>query len=132
MDLIQINVVVSLFSAAMMLAAIIFIITYGVGSFSSKPGEISRKIVLLSLFYFFGSPIFLFMGVGWLTEQILIIRTQQPSLSPFSLNIGASALGFAAVLNVFCGLVTAYLYLKGNLTVNRALTNFRRRLRARK
>ena len=132
MDLIQINVVVSLLCAVMMLAAIIFILTYGIGSFSSKPGEMSLKVVLCGLFYFFGSPIFLFMGVAWLTEQVLLIRTQRPSLSPFTLNIGASALGFAAVLNIFCGFVTAYLYLKGNLTLKRALTNVRRWLRARK
>jgi hypothetical protein len=132
MDLTQINVVVSLLSAAMMFAAIIFIITYGIGSFSSRPGEISLKFVVFSLFYFLGSPIFLIMGVDWLTEQALLIQTQRPGLSPFSLNIGASALAFTAVLNIFCGIVTVYLYLRGNLTLNRALNNFRRWLTARK
>lgn len=131
MDLIQTNVVVSLLSAALMLAAIIFILTYGIGSFSSRPGEMSRKVVLLSLCYFFGSPIFLIMGVDWLTEQVLR-STPRPGLSPFTLNIGASALGFTAVLNVFCGFITAYLYLKGSLTLSQVLANIRRWLRTRR
>lgn len=92
----------------------------------------SRKVVLLSLCYFFGSPIFLIMGVDWLTEQVLHVSTQRPGLSPFTLNIGASALGFTAVLNVFCGFITAYLYLKGSLTLSQVLANIRRWLRTRR
>lgn len=127
MDPWTINVIVSLASAALMMAAIIFMLTYVVGTLSSKSGTLSDKVVVGSLLYFFGSTVVLFMGAQWVSE---IARTAgsstQPGFSPFQLNIGATALGFTALLHIFCGVLTAFLYLQGRGT----LTQIRRRLRA--
>lgn len=127
MDPWLINVIVSLSSAVLMMAAIVFMLTYVVGTLSSKSGTLSLKVVVGSLFYFFGSTLVLFRGTQWVSE---LGRTEAASgsFSPFQLNIGASALGFTALLHVFCGLLTAFLYLQGQGT----LASIRRRLRVRK
>jgi len=127
MDPWLLNVIVSLSSAILMMAAIVFMLTYVIGTLSSKSGTLSLKVVVGSLVYFFGSTVVLFKGAEWVSQ---IGRTAAPSggFSPFQLNIGASALGFTALLHVFCGVLTAFLYLQGQGT----LTNIRRRLRVRK
>lgn len=132
MDLTVVNVLVSLFSAAVMMGAIIYILTYIIGSYSSRSGSMSLKVVLYSLFYFFGSTIFLFMGVEWLTE---VARTRTQGGQSFYLNIGASALALAALLNLLCGFLTVFLYLKGqisqSLTLHRISNSIRTRLKSR-
>jgi hypothetical protein len=90
MDLLLINTVVSLISAVAMFVAIIYILTYMLGSFSSRSGSMSPRVVLFSLSYFFGSTVLLFLGVEW------------------------SALAVNALLHILCGFLTAFLYLKGN------------------
>lgn len=113
MDLLLINTIVSLLSAIAMFVAIIYILTYILGSFSSKSGTISPKLVLFSLTYFFGSTIFMFMGVEWLSGLSQAYWRQRPESDIFALNIGASALGLNALLHIICGLLTAFLYLRG-------------------
>jgi hypothetical protein len=127
MDPWVINVIVSLLSAVLMFGAIIFMLIYVVGTLSSKSGTLSLRIVVGSLLYFFGSTFFLIKGVEWVSEMGRL-GTPSGSFSPFQLNIGASALGFTAVLHIFCGILTAFLYLQGQGT----LGNIRHRLRARK
>jgi len=132
MDLAVVNVLVSLFSAAVMMGAIVYIVTYIIGSYSSRSGSMSLKVVLYSLFYFFGSTIPLFMGVEWLTE-VALMRAQGDQ--SFFLNIGASALAMAALLNLLCGSLTIFLYLKGqisqSLTLYRISNSIRTRLKSR-
>jgi hypothetical protein len=126
MDIGQINIIISLLSGAMMLASIVYMITYMLGSFSSKSGAQTIKVVLLSLLYFFGSTIPLFSGVEWLM-QVARDRAQGPQA--FYLNIGASALALTAFLHICCGLLTTGLYVKGlrsqGLTVQQALNDVR-------
>jgi hypothetical protein len=131
-DLISINVVVSLLGAVEMMVAIVYILTYILGTYSSKSGSMSLRFVLQSLLYFWGSTIFLFMGVNWLTD-VAISRTQGGER--FYLNIGASALALAALLNILCGFLTAFLYVRGQtslgLTLQRASDNIRTKLKSR-
>jgi hypothetical protein len=131
-DLISINVVVSLLGAVEMMVAIVYILTYILGTYSSKSGSMSLRFVLQSLLYFWGSTIFLFMGVNWLTD-VAISRTQGGE--GFYLNIGASALALAALLNILCGFLTAFLYVRGQtslgLTLQRASDNIRTKLKSR-
>jgi len=108
MDLLSITVAVSFLSAVMMMAAIIYTLTYILSSFSSKSGVMSPKFVLYSLLYFFGSTIFLFMGVEWLRGLARVTDGK-----PFILNIAASALALNALLHILCGFLTALLYLRG-------------------
>lgn len=133
MDLISINVVVSLLGAVEMMVAIVYILTYILGTYSSKSGSMSLRFVLQSLLYFWGSTIFLFMGVNWLTD-VAISRTQGGE--GFYLNIGASALALAALLNILCGFLTVFLYVRGQtslgLTLQRASDNIRTKLKSRK
>lgn len=109
MDAISVAAVISILSAVMMMAAIVYILTYVVGSFSSKSGTMSRRFVLSSLLYFFGSTVFLVKGSDWLSD---LARTPMDGLL-FSLQIGAAALTLSAILHAFCGFVTAVLYLRG-------------------
>jgi hypothetical protein len=131
-DLISINVVVSLLGAVEMMVAIVYILTYILGTYSSKSGSMSLRFVLQSLLYFWGSTIFLFMGVNWLTD-VAISRTQGGE--GFYLNIGASALALAALLNILCGFLTAFLYVRGQtslgLTLQRASDSIRTKLKSR-
>lgn len=133
MDLLQINIIVSIFSATMMMAAIIYLLTYALGSFSSKSGSMSLRFVLYSLLYFFGSTVLLFMGVEWLTG---IAQAQTGREMAFYLNIGAAGLALTAVLNTFSGFITGLLYVRGQMsqrrTLQRALDNIRRWFKTRK
>lgn len=115
-----------------MMVAIIYIITYILGSFSSRSGAMSLRFVLFSLSYFFGSTVFIFIGVEWLID---VARVRALEGHSFYLNIGASALALAALLHVICGLLTALLYLRGqmsqSLTLQRVLNSIRTRLKSR-
>jgi len=130
-DFNTLNAIVSWLSGAMMMASIIYTITFILGSFSSKSGAQSLKTVLLSLLYFFGSAIPLFMGVNWLM-QIAIERLQ--GTQSFYLNVGASTFALAALLNIFCGILTVGLYVKGlrsqGLTLQQAIADIRVRIRS--
>lgn len=114
MDLLLINTVVSLISAVAMFVAIIYILTYMLGSFSSRSGSMSPRVVLFSLSYFFGSTVLLFLGVEWLSGLSREYHLQQLPGQVFYLNVGASALAVNALLHILCGFLTAFLYLKGN------------------
>jgi len=118
MDLISVATGISLLSAAAMMVAIIYILTYILRSFSSKSGILPAKFVLWSLFYFFGSTIFLFMGSNWLSDlaRVPIDGT------PFFLNIGASALMLNVILHVFCGSLVALIYLRDRYRTGKPLT----------
>lgn len=109
-----------------MLAAIIYMLTYVLGSFSSRSGAMSLNVVVWSLLYFFGSTIFLVMGVRWLSD----LARQHA----YFLNIGASALSLNALLHVACGFLTVSMYLKGQvsqgLTLQQVLNGIRRRKRS--
>ena len=113
MDLFSISIGLSLLSAVVMFVAIIYIITYVVGSFSSRSGVMSPKFVLFSLLYFFGSTILLLLGSEWLAN---LARVPQDGL-PYYLNVGAGCLAFAALLHICCGFLTALMYLKGKYSV---------------
>jgi hypothetical protein len=108
MDLLSLTVVVSILSAALMMVAIIYILTYVVGAFSSRSPVMSLKFVLSSLIYFFGSTIFLLIGSEWVSA---LARVPTDGM-PFFLNVGASALAFAALLHVSCGFLAAFMYLR--------------------
>ncbi|MCK4830331.1 hypothetical protein KA005_82195 [bacterium] len=116
MDLLLINTVISLVSAVLMLVAIIYILTYVLGSFSSKSGTMSLKSVLYSLLYFFGSTAFIFIVIEWLTGLSRTEYINLPGRYAFALNIGAGALAMNGVLHIFCGFLTAVLYLKGRIS----------------
>ncbi len=116
MDLLLINTVVSLVSAVAMFVAIIYILTYMLGSFSSRSGSMSPRVVVISLAYFFGSTVLLFLGVEWLSGLSREYHLQQLPGQVFYLNVGASALAVNALLHILCGFLTAFLYLKGNLS----------------
>jgi hypothetical protein len=73
----------------------------------------SLKVVLFSIIYFFGSTILIFIGVEWLRGLSEAVHVQNPARYFFYLNIGASALALTALLHIFCGLLTAFLYLRG-------------------
>jgi len=126
MEIGQINVIINLLSGAMMLGSIIYMITFMLGSFSSKSGAQSIKTVLLSLLYFFGSTIPLIWGVEW---SMAVARERALGPEAFYLNIGASGLALSAFLNICCGLLTIGLYVKGlrssGLTVGQALNEVR-------
>ena len=122
MDIGILNVLVSLFAAALMMVDIVYILTYIIGSYSSRAGSMSMKVVLFSLLYFFGSTIFLFMGVEWLTQMAL-------AGTSFYLSIGASALALAGFLNIICGFLTLFLYVRGQVSLGRSLQRARRSLR---
>lgn len=113
MDLAQINLIVSLISGGMMLGAIVYILTYVLGSFSSRSGTQSPKVVVLSVAYFFGTTVPLVLGVEWLTE---VARQRTVQGQPFYLNIGASALALNALLHVSCGFLAIFLYVRGYMS----------------
>lgn len=113
MDLFSISIGFSLLSAVVMFVAIIYIITYVIGSFSSRSGAMSLKFVLFSLLYFFGSTILLLMGSEWLAD---LARVPLDGL-PYYLNVGAACLAFAALLHICCGFLAAFMYLKGRYSV---------------
>jgi hypothetical protein len=118
MDLLSIATGVSLLSAAMMLAAIVYILTYILRSFSSKSGILPARFVLWSLFYFFGSAIPLFMGSEWLSHLARVPIDGKP----FFLNIGASALILNVVLHIFCGFLVVLIYLKDRYRAGKFVT----------
>jgi len=132
MDLLFVNIVVSLLSAVGMMAGIIYMLTYILGHFSSKSGTMSLRVVLCSLFYFFGSTILLLMGVQWFID---VSSVQAQGSKGFFLNIGASALALTALLNLLCGFLTLFLYLRGQislgLTLQRLSNSIRTRLKSR-
>jgi len=109
MDPFALTVGVSLISAAAMFVAIIYILTYIIGSFSSRSGVMSLKFVLFSLLYFFGSTLLFIVGSDWLSG---LARVPVDGV-PYFLNIGASALALAALLHICCGFLTSFMYLRG-------------------
>jgi hypothetical protein len=131
MDLETLNVIVSLLSAAMMLVAIVYIFAYILGSFSSRSGAQSLRVVLFSIAYFFGTTVPIFLGVEWFTQ---LARERMVSGQAFFLNIGASALALSGLLHVLCGFLTIFLYVRGQmssgLTIRQALNNIRARFRS--
>lgn len=120
MDITEINLIVSLVSGGMMLAAIVYILTYVLGSFSSRSGTQSPRVVVLSVTYFFGTTVPLFLGVEWLTG---VARQRTLQGQAFYLNIGASALALNALLHILCGLLAVFLYVRGYMSSG---TRFRR------
>jgi len=132
MDLTQLNIVVSTLSAALMMIAIIYLLTYVLGSFSSKSGSMSLRFVASSFVFFAASSFILFKGVEWFSE-LARIRTETGA---FYLNIGASGLALTALFYIFSGFITVALYLKGQITrgqvLQRASDNIRRWIRARR
>lgn len=134
MDLLFVNTAVSLFSAVAMMATIIYTITYVLGSFSAKSRVMSPKFALCSLFYFFGSTVFLFMGVEWLADVARVARAS--ASQPYFMSVGAIALGFTALLNLFCGFLTAFLCFREQrskgLTLRRVLNSIRARLKSKR
>lgn len=112
MDLISINILVGTVSSVAMFVAIIFMLTYVLGSFSTKSRVMSPKVVGGSLVYFFGSTILLFMGVEWLSD---LARVPADGI-PFYLNIAASVLALNAALHVFCGFLVVFISLKNKLS----------------
>ena len=114
MELVTINILVGITSAALMFGAIIYILTYVLSAFSSKSGQISLKVVLSSISYFLGSTILLLMGSNWLSG---LARVPIPGGGiPYYLNIGASALALNALLHIGCSFLTAFMYVKGKLS----------------
>lgn len=133
MDLTQLNIVVSTMSAVLMLIVIIYLLTYVLGSFSSKSGSMSLKFVTSSLVFFSVSSFVLFKGVEWFSE---LARMRTETGTAFYLNIGASGLALTAIFYAFSGFITVALYLKGQITrgqvLQRASDNIRRWIRARR
>ena len=131
MDPPTINIFVGILSAVMMMAAIIYILTFILGSFSSRSGAMSLKFALFSLLYFFGSTILLLIGIQWLND---LARIPVNGGAPFYLNIGASALALNSLLHAFCGFLVTFIYVKGEislgLTLQRVLDGIRERIRS--
>lgn len=127
MDLMSINILVGIVSSVTMFAAIIFMLTYVLGSFSTRSGVMSPKVAVISLVYFFGSAFLLFRGVQWLSDLARV--PADGGGIPFYLNIGASVLALNALLHVSCGLLTAFIYLRRQisegLTLHRLLSSIR-------
>ncbi|MGD8507186.1 MAG: hypothetical protein PVF15_11070 [Candidatus Bathyarchaeota archaeon] len=112
-----------------MMVAIVYIITYLLGSYSSRSGSMSLRVMAFSLLYFFGSTIFLYIGVEWMSA---IARERVQEGASFYLNIGASGLALAAVLHIFCGLLTILLYVRGQMSQGLILQRIKNSLRTRK
>ena len=131
MDPSAINIIAGISSAVTMMAAIIYILTFILGSFSSRSGAMSLKFALFSLLYFFGSTIFLVIGVQWLND---LARIPVNGGTPFFLNMGASVLALNSLLHAFCGFLVAFVYVKGELsgglTLQRVLDGIRGRIRS--
>ena len=125
MEIELLNAYVSLFAAALMLIDIVYILIYITGSYSSRSGSMSLRVVTLSSLYFLGSAVIIFWGVDWLT-QVALARTQGGA--SFFLNIGASALALAGFLNILCGAITLFLYVRGQMSLGRSLQRVRKRL----
>lgn len=125
MDLVSLNIIIGIISSVTMFAAIIFMLTYVLGSFSTRSGVMSPKVAISSLVYFFGSAALLFKGVQWLSD---LARVPADGF-PFYLNVGASVLALNALLHVACGLLTAFIYLRRQisegLTLQRLLSSIR-------
>lgn len=115
MDPVSLAIALSLLSVVAMMAAIIYILTYILGTFSLKSRVISPKFVFGSLFYFFGSTILLFMGVEWLRNLAGVSMDGRP----FILNIGASALVLNSILHILCGLLTSVVYLRDRYRIRK-------------
>ncbi|UCG44891.1 MAG: hypothetical protein JSV58_05735 [Candidatus Bathyarchaeota archaeon] len=125
MEIELLNAYVSLFAAALMLIDIVYVLIYIIGSYSSRSGSMSLRAVLLSSLYFFGSAGIIFWGIDWLTK-VALARTQGGA--SFFLNIGASALALAGSLNIVCGAITLFLYVRGQMSMGWSLQRVRRRL----
>ena len=95
----SIHVVFSLISAVMQMAATILVLSCVVNFFSLKPGG-SLKVVYFSLFYFFGSSIFLFIGASWLSEFSI----------PVNFYVGISAFVEAFLVHIVYGSLIAVFY----------------------
>lgn len=128
MEISTLNLLASALSAALMVLAVVYILTYILGFFSSTR-VLSPKVVLFSLSYFFGSAILLFKSVEWYYD---LAHTRTQVGTSFYLNIGASALGLAAILHILCGSLTVLLYLRGQLTQGRPLNRLLNSIRTRK
>lgn len=118
MNPVSVAVAVSLLSGVVMLAAIIYMLTYILRSFSSKSGILPTRFVLGSLIYFFGSTILLFMGSEWLRD---LARVPMDG-TPFFLNIGAGSLLLSVILHIFCGLLVALIYLRDKYRARKLIT----------
>lgn len=131
MDLLAINILVCTLSGFLMMVAVIYMLTYIVGSIASRSGTVSLRVLLSSLIYSFGSAIFLFTGVDWF-YALAHVRLQRGM--PFYLYVGTSALGMTLIMHVLCGCLTAFLYLRGKrsqgLTLKRVLDSIRTRIRS--
>lgn len=125
MDFFEINILIAGLSATLMMAGIVYILYYVLGSFSSKSGAQSMRVFLFSLFYFFGSAIPILMGVEWLTQ---LARTRAETGQPFFLNLGAGALGLNALVHFFCGFITILLYLRGHGSLGLTLQRFQKKV----
>jgi len=112
MDPASIIILAGIVSSVAMLSAIVFMLTYVLGSFSIKSRVMSPKVVGGSLLYFFGSTILLFMGAQWLSD---LARVPMDGIQ-FHLNVGAAVLALNATLHVFCGLLTAFIYLRRRIS----------------
>lgn len=128
MEIEVLNAYVSLFAAALMMVDIVYVLIYITGSYSSRSGSMSMRVVLLSSLYFFGSAILIFLGVDWLT-QVALSRAEGGA--SFFLNIGASAFALAGFLNILCGFITVFLYVRGQVSLGRSLRRVGRGLRIR-
>lgn len=113
MDIVEINLIISLVSGGMMFAAVVYILTYVLSSFASRSGTQSPKVVVFSLIYFFGTTVPLVLGVEWLSE---VASQRAAQGQAFYLNIGASALALNAVLHILCGLLAIFLYVRGRMS----------------
>lgn len=128
MDPSTINIAAGILSTVMMMAAIIYILTYILGTFSSRSvGGMPTKFVVVTLLYFFGSAAILFFGVEWLSG---LARVDMNGI-PYYLNIGASGLALNALLHISCGILTALLYLRGQMSQRQTLHRVRTRIRSR-
>lgn len=127
MDPSTINITAGILSTIMMMAAIIYILTYILGTFSSRSvGGMPGKFVAATLLYFFGSASILFVGVEWLSGLSRIDMNG----TPYYLNIGASGLALNALLHVSCGVLTALIYIRGQISQRQALHRPRTRIRS--
>jgi hypothetical protein len=112
MDPTTINILVGTASSVAMFVAIIFMLTYVLGSFSTKSRVMSPKVAGGSLVYFFGSTILLLIGVEWLSD----LASVPADGMPFYLRVGASVLALNAALNVFCGFLVVFIFFRNKLS----------------
>lgn len=112
MDPTTINILVGTASSVAMFVAIVFMLTYVVGSFSTKSRLMSPKVAGGSAVYFFGSTILLFFGMQWLND----LASVPADGLPFYLRVGAAVLALNSVLHVFCGLLVVFIFVRNKLS----------------